>query len=502
MAIEPLLLYPSVPHLQVHMSVDRQLDDITALLSNCLDAYTAALFLWDDSSKQLTLRAFHSLSKHINPEARFSLEEGGLVGWAAKKNEPLSIDHFDRDTKILPYYQGDENIKSFLAFPLEQPKGVLCVDSKRQYVFTSKDQKLLSGFATVIGNALGAERASHHHQRQRQLLTLWRRADALPADTDDPVPYLTRLLDFACQYLQVDSGLVAVPIKEGKFLKPVAASGDMVATLLRSSHPADQGIIGWIFQNRKSLVIPKFRSRTRIPFLFGPKDSIGRIGALVGMPLAWEADEMGGVMAFVSRTEANWSKEELGAITALVRRATLVLQNFTLKRELALVRNLDPITEVCNTEAFDRILNKRLERCRQTGVSLGLGIVAIEGFEALSTRIALPDLAILRQRIASTLLQRLRDKQLIGCLDQARFAVLFEDETERAIHDQLVSSAAAIHQEVLASLDDLPRLEACFGSALYPRNAASSRELWTMAFQALTAQAANSSNRDTKAKSA
>jgi transcriptional regulator with GAF, ATPase, and Fis domain len=292
------------------MSVDRQLDDITALLSNCLDAYTAALFLWDDSGKHLALRAFHSLSKHINPDARFSLEEGGLVGWVAKNNEPLSIDHFDRDTKILPYYQSDENIKSFLAFPLEKPKGVLCVDSKRQYVFTNKDQKLLSGFATVVGNALGAERASHHHQRQRQLLTLWRRADALPADADDPVPYLTRLMDAACQYLRVDSGLVAVPIKEGKYLQLVATSGDMIASLVRSSHPADQGIIGWIFQNRKSLVIPKFRSPTRIPFLFGPKDSIGKIGALIGMPLAWEAAEIGGVMAFISRAEATGARKK------------------------------------------------------------------------------------------------------------------------------------------------------------------------------------------------
>ncbi|MGW8222098.1 MAG: hypothetical protein ACWGP1_08120, partial [Syntrophobacteria bacterium] len=95
-----------------------------------------------------------------------------------------------------------------------------------------------------------------------------------------------------------------------------------------------------------------------------------------------------------------------------------------------------------------------------------------------------------------------RDKQLIGCLDQARFAVLFEDETERAIHDQLVSSTAAIEQEVLASLDDLPRLEISFGSALYPRDAASSRELWTMAFQALMDQAANASNQDTIVKTA
>ncbi len=484
------------------MAVDRQLNDITALLSNCLDAYTAAVFIWDDRSKLFTLRAFHSLSKNLIPNAQFSLEDGSLMGWVAKTGQPLVVDHFDRDTKTLPYYQGDENIKSFLAVPLEKSKGVICVDSKRQYVFTNKDQKLLAGFATVMDNTLSAERDSLHHQRQRQLLTLWRVADALPADTDDPVPYLTRLLDSACGYLRVEGGLVAVPIKEGKFMQPVAGSGNVVTPLLRSSRPADQGIMGWIFQNRKSLIIPKFRSRTRMPFLFGPNDSIGRIGALIGMPLAWEADEVGGVIAFISRTEADWSKEEIGAITAVVRRATLVLQNFTLKRELALVRNLDPITEVCNTDAFDRVLNKRLQRCKEAGFSMGLGVVYVQGFEELSTKIPLPDLATLRQRISSTLLHRLRDKQFMGCLDQARFAILFEDETEGAINDQLVTLTTAIEQEVLALFDAPHQLAANFGFAVYPREAATAHELWTMASLALAERTSDNSMRSSEVRSA
>ena len=211
------------------------------------------------------------------------------------------------------------------------------------------------------------------------------------------------------------------------------------------------------------------------------------------MPLAWEAEEVGGVMAFISRTEAEWGKEEVGAVTTVVRRACLVLQNFTLKRELALVRNLDPITEVCNTEAFDRVLKKRLERCRERGSNLGLGIIAIQEFEALSTRVALPGLAALRQRMASTLLRRLKRTQLVGCLDQARFAVLFEDEGEREIRDQLLAISAALDQEVLAPLGDDPRLEASFGFAIFPRDAASADELWTMGFQALADQTSSMS---------
>jgi GGDEF domain-containing protein len=299
------------------------------------------------------------------------------------------------------------------------------------------------------------------------------------------------LLDSACPYLQADAALVAVPIKEGTSLQPIAASGGVPVALLRSSRPADEGIMGWIFQNRKTLVIPKFRTRTRIPFLFGPKDGIGKIGALIGMPLAWEADEVGGVIAFIRHTEASWNKEEISAITAVVRRATLVLQNFTLKRELALVRNLDPITEVCNTEAFDRVLNKRLQRCREDGNSLGLGIIAIEGFEALNTKVALPDLAAFRRRITEILLKHLRGNQLLGSLDPARFAILFEDETEREINDQLAVITSALAQEVLAAMDGPSGLVPSFGFAIYPRDASAASELWTMAFQTLIDRTSN-----------
>ncbi|MFP3869288.1 MAG: GAF domain-containing protein [Syntrophobacteria bacterium] len=474
------------------MSVDRELNDITVLLSNCLDAFTAALFTWDERSKQLSLRTYHSLSKQMITHARFSPEEGGLVGWVVKNNHPVTVDHFDRDTRTIPYYEGEENIKSFLAVPLEKGKGVLCVDSKRQYVFTSKDQKLISGFATVIGNALRAGQAEHRHRQLGQLLTLWQRADAQPADADDPVPYLTRLLDCACPYIRADGGLVAVPVKEGMYLQVVATSGKVPSSLLKHALPADQGIIGWIIRNLKPLVIPKVRSRTRNPYLFGPTDGIGKMGALIVVPLAWKPQELGGVIAFICRDEAHWSREEIGAITAIVRRATLVLQNFMLRRELALVRNLDPVTEVCNTESFHRVLNKRLERCKDAVANLGLGIIAIEGLELLGTKVALPDLAPLRQRVATALRQRLTGKQLLGSVDTWCFTVLFEHETPADIRAQLAAMTAAVQGEVLDHMAGAPRLQVRFAFALYPHDATSAHELWTVAYQALISSASRS----------
>jgi GGDEF domain-containing protein len=467
------------------MPGDRDFSDIIALLSNCLDAFTAALFLWDAHQQVLILKTSHSLSKHLVGDAQFSLEDGGLISWVAKNNQAIAVDHFDRDGKTIPYYRNDENIKSFVAVPLPVSRGVLCVDSKRQYVFTTKEQKLLQGFATVIENILGAERANRRHQQLRQLITMWHRTDALPADALDPIPYFGRLLEQGCAYLNAEAGVVTLPIKDGKFLQPVAVFGKVTPGLLQSSQPVDQGLLGWIYQNRKSLIVPKFRSRARLPYLFSATDGIGELGSLIGMPLAWNPDEVAGVIAFFHGTASAWGKEELGAIISVVRRATLVLQNFTLRRELALVRNLDPVTEVCNLDAFDRVLSKRLERCHKAGTHLALAILAIHDLDSLNTRVALPELAPLHQRISAILNQGLRRRQVMGCLEPGRFAILFEEETPAQIHGHLKAMAAGVQQEVLDQMSGLPRLEARFGFAVFPQDAATSRELWTRAFQAL-----------------
>lgn len=470
------------------MIVARELDEVMALLSNCLDAFTAGLFVWDDHSRVLVLRSFHSLSKQIIPQARFSPEDGGLIGWVAKNNQAITVDHFDRDTRVLPYYRGEETIKSFLAVPLQRDQGVLCVDSKRQYVFTPKEQKLLHGFATVICNTLGAEQEKNRHQQLRQLLTLWYRADALPADAADPLPYFTRLLEQGCRYLEADAGLVALPVKGGGFLQPVAAAGDVPHSLLHRARPADQGIIGWIYQNRKSLVIPKFRDRARVVHLFDSSDGFGALGALVGMPLSWNAREVGGVIAFFHRSAAHWSKEEIGAITSVARRATLVLENFTLRRELALVSNLDPVTEVCNLEAFDRVLNKRLQRCQQNGTDLGLAVITIDGLDDLCTKVSLPELVPLRQRICSIFCRSLRGKQVIGCLEPDRFAILFDNEPPGQIHSHLKAMVRTIEHEILDQQGVPPGVRIRFGFAVFPQDAGSCRELWISAFRACSIQ--------------
>lgn len=123
-------------------------------LCSVLDAYSTVLFLAESGSKGGVVHRMagkFSLGDHIDSEA--VIEPGkGLVGWIAKNNAPLLVPNFDQRKNHLGYYKDSEElrIKAFMGCSLPNGGGVLCVDSKRQYSFSDKDQKLLQLFAQMI----------------------------------------------------------------------------------------------------------------------------------------------------------------------------------------------------------------------------------------------------------------------------------------------------------------------------------------------------------------
>ncbi len=123
-------------------------------LGCALDAYSTVLFLAEPLARGeriFRLAGKFSLGDFIDPSA--VIEPGkGLVGWIAKNNKPLLVSNFDQRKNYLGYYKENEElrIKAFMGCSLPAGEGVLCVDSKRQYSFSDKDQKLLHFFAQLI----------------------------------------------------------------------------------------------------------------------------------------------------------------------------------------------------------------------------------------------------------------------------------------------------------------------------------------------------------------
>jgi GAF domain-containing protein len=129
-------------------------DKILGIICSVFEAHTAVLFLKDrrlESSSAYALEAVFSLGEKVDPEARIIAGQG-LAGWILHNSKPLLAPNFDQRRSHLGYYLDNEeaNIKAFMGCPFPGGDGVICVDSKRQYSFADRDQKLLALFAEFL----------------------------------------------------------------------------------------------------------------------------------------------------------------------------------------------------------------------------------------------------------------------------------------------------------------------------------------------------------------
>lgn len=228
-------------------------------LCSVLDAYSSVLFLADATVRGdiiYRLAGKFSLGDHIDLKA--VVEPGkGLVGWIAKNDAPLLVPNFDQRKNYLGYYRDNEElrIKAFMGCALPGGMGVLCVDSKRQYSFSDKDQKLLHLFAQLIaeqsitidkGQALGATRK--YYNALKNVYVLRRRHSRWDEFLNEFLTLLTSVT--SCDY--------------GVFCYSDPASGEYVvegetSPLVwkpRAQAPVfsvNGGAIGWVFRNGEML---------------------------------------------------------------------------------------------------------------------------------------------------------------------------------------------------------------------------------------------------------
>lgn len=125
-------------------------EHILGIICSVFEAYSAVLFLPGDD-ENCRIGASFSLGDTISPNCIVKPGKG-LVGWILRNRQPVLVSNFEQHNRGLGYYsdeEDEERIKAFMGCPLPSG-GVLCVDSKRQYSFSEKDQKILQLFAELM----------------------------------------------------------------------------------------------------------------------------------------------------------------------------------------------------------------------------------------------------------------------------------------------------------------------------------------------------------------
>jgi signal transduction protein with GAF and PtsI domain len=290
---------------------DHGLKDIIQLISNVTEAFTTALFLYNPVHNKLLLRSYQSLSHHINPETSFSIGDS-LIGWVAKNQRPVNIAQFDRDTRNLKFYLRDEKIKSFLAVPVKE-LGVLCIDSKRNYVFTDKDQKILQDFASVVHQILQDQAVIEKGKQQSHILDFMNRIHLLSSEKQELAAYYQKVLNCCRQFSGTDIAFLALVLKKGERYKIVASEGTLPAPLRKTILNAEMGLTGWVIREEKPLVRRSMKPRNHKSYIFFPDDPCRHFQSYIGLPLCFFG-KLYGVMNLIGHREINWSEEDIQAL--------------------------------------------------------------------------------------------------------------------------------------------------------------------------------------------
>ena len=231
-------------------------DRILGILCSVLDAHSAALFLPEGSSKgeerELFMASSFSLGNRLNYSA--VIHEGkGLVGWILRNREPLLVANFDQRQNRLGYYLDNEehNIKAFMGCSFADGAGVLCVDSKRQYSFAEKDQKLLHLFADLIGHLRTESGNTDEYSAAVKYYSALRTIYTLRHQYSRWADFLKHFLGLMASVTGCGYAALCTRDPDGR---GYSVEGESAALLQKNgapgpSFPMTHGVVGWVFRN-------------------------------------------------------------------------------------------------------------------------------------------------------------------------------------------------------------------------------------------------------------
>lgn len=255
---------------------------ILTIVCSVFDAYSAVLFLPDESGQKHYLAGSFSLGDNIPTDATI-LPGKGLVGWIIHNRQPLLVDNFDRNQHNLGYYThgAEEKIKAFMGFPVSSG-GVLCVDSKRQFSFSEKDARILQLFADLIARQRGNVENGSQDDASRYFAELGVIQDLRFRFRRWP-EFLRNFLRVVARALRFDYCAFATMQEDGDSYCLEAESAPL---LLAHGQPlcvpVTSGITGWVFLNEQPVFAEPNASNTT---LFGPQMEMPDFPTAICMPV-------------------------------------------------------------------------------------------------------------------------------------------------------------------------------------------------------------------------
>jgi len=307
------------------------LERILGIVSSVFDAYSVALILRDTQDEYVIANHF-SLGDHIAADSR--IRPGtGLVGWILRNQKPLLINNFDREVSCLGYYHpaGESKIKAFMGCPLSAKEGVLCLDSKKTYSFSDKDQKVLHQFVLLVETLRTGLCQIDASRRKETLFECIRLVLGLRSNFPRWNAYISELLTILTQYTGFPCSFIATRDETGSGFFLEKQANLELKSKIDPGHKFNihSGLVGWVFKNGTSVFSCEKKGVTNMP-LFGKEVNTPEFASLACLPLVVHKKTRG-VLVLAGHEEINCDRDLKSFLLMVADYLALFLENLYLK---------------------------------------------------------------------------------------------------------------------------------------------------------------------------
>lgn len=315
---------------------------LLGLICSVFESYSVVLLLPNPGTDKFFVAASFSLGDEIDRESEI-IPGKGLAGWVIRDGQPLLVNNVDQTQANLGYYKGnnDSSIKAFMACPFSDGKGVICLDSKRQYSFSDKDQKILQLFANIVGEF---QKTITDGAEYREVINYYARLSQIHALRAK----FSRWNIFLQHFLQIVADatgfsycfFVARNEVGDKYFLEGESQANLSIKNKNADFPMGSGLLGWVFRDGSPLFAAGGEAALGVP-LFGKGTVIKGLQAVACLPLNINRITRG-VLCLAHDKPVVITQEMKDFLTMASDHLALFLENLYLKSKLHEVKSVTP----------------------------------------------------------------------------------------------------------------------------------------------------------------
>lgn len=460
------------------------------LLSNILEAYTTAFFLLEPKARRLTMAAFQSLSKFLPTEVSMPLEQSGILAQTQKVGQTIHLDKLQESTlnlvTTIPFYrEGESHIKAVFVVAVGDGRGVLYVDTKYAWGFNDKQQKWIREVATVLEHLVERQDSLAQQTGYAQLVDYWSRVDQTPFSEDALETYCQALVEESARFLGADYAILSIRDPGSPHFHTVAATQSVPRGLVNQNFPVGQGLIGWVFQNRKDLLIARLNPNSADHYLLLPSEAFPHQGAFWSLQSEMSLGHTVS-LAFLARQTREWTADEHYGVGHILDYTRLRLEQCCFKEECFQLKTYDLSSGLLNGLCFEAKVDEIVASAMQNSTPLVLALIQYEPWQILFTKVPPREIRRWQREMVAALCNELPKTVLVGQLTENRFGFLLPGMTALEAEPHLAEIAEKAQRVISSKLRGI-RLLSYIGTVGFPQDGTRPDELWPIVSKRLYA---------------